>query len=127
MMQLPPLSSESAVATFLRACAIQNFLSTKTISIIHRQYFAEWTAAMEHKSAIQPMDSILDIISNVPAATSSQQLSWRLTTIDKLDRLGSHSPSVPTDVFTKPNQQHHEGNHQSAPLFSEFDRSATTC
>ena len=48
------------------------------------------------------MDSILDAISNVPAATSSQELSWRLTTVDKLNRLGSHGPSAPTDVSTKP-------------------------
>lgn len=50
------------------------------------------------------MDSILDTISDVPAATSSQELSWRLTTVDKLDRLGSHGPSTPTDVSTEPSQ-----------------------
>ena len=50
------------------------------------------------------MDSILDTISNVPAATASQELSWRLTTVDKLDRLGSHGPSAITDVFTEPSQ-----------------------
>ena len=50
------------------------------------------------------MDSILDTISNVPAATSSQDLSWRLTTVDKLNRLGSHGPSAPTDVSTEPSQ-----------------------
>ena len=61
-------------------------------------------AAVERKSDIQPMDSILDTISNVPAATSSQELSWRLTTVDKLDRLGSHDPSATTDVSTEPSQ-----------------------
>lgn len=50
------------------------------------------------------MDSILDAISNVPAATSSQELSWQLTTVDKLDRLGSHGPSAPTSVSTEPSQ-----------------------
>ena len=50
------------------------------------------------------MDSILDTISNVPAATLSQELSWRLTTVDKLDRLGSHNPSAPTHVSTEPSQ-----------------------
>lgn len=50
------------------------------------------------------MDSLLDTISNVPAATSSQELSWRLTTIDKLDRLGSQNSSAPVDVSTEPNQ-----------------------
>lgn len=36
----PPMSTESAAATFLRACAVQNSLSTKTTSIIQRRYFA---------------------------------------------------------------------------------------
>ena len=99
-----PLSTESRVATSLRACAIQNFLSTRTISIIGRRYFAEPMAAMDRKSDIQPMDSILDAISNVPAATSSQELSWRLTTVDKLDHLGSHTPSAISNVSTEPSQ-----------------------
>ncbi|KAI4220864.1 MAG: hypothetical protein L6R40_008664 [Gallowayella cf. fulva] len=102
IFKYPPLSTESAVATFLRTCAIQNFLSTRTISIIRRRYFAEPTAAVERKSGTQPMDSILDTISNIPAATSSQELSWRLTTVDRLDRLGSHDPSAPTEISTEP-------------------------
>lgn len=61
-------------------------------------------AVAGHQSAMQPMDSILDILSNVPAATSSQQLSWQLTTIDKLDRLKSHSPSTPLNISTEPDQ-----------------------
>ncbi|KAI4231063.1 MAG: hypothetical protein L6R40_007854 [Gallowayella cf. fulva] len=105
IFKYPPLSTESAVATFLRACAIQNFLSTKTISIVRRRYFAEPTAAVERKSGTQPMDSILDTISNIPAATSSQELSWRLTTVDRLDRLGSHDPSAPTEISTEPRQE----------------------
>ncbi|KAI4268884.1 MAG: hypothetical protein L6R38_007691 [Xanthoria sp. 2 TBL-2021] len=104
IFKYPPLSSESAVATFLRACAIQDFLSTKTISIIRRRFFAEPTAAAERKSGTQPMDSILDTISTIPAATSSQDLSWRLTTVDKLDRLGLHDPSASTEISTKPHQ-----------------------
>ncbi|KAL8800745.1 MAG: hypothetical protein Q9182_004950 [Xanthomendoza sp. 2 TL-2023] len=98
IFKYPPLSTESAAATFLRACAIQNFLSTTTISIIRRRYFAEPTAAVERKSGTQPIDSILDTISNIPAATSSQELSWRLTTVGRLDRLGSHDPSAPTEI-----------------------------
>ncbi|KAI4218577.1 MAG: hypothetical protein L6R36_008879 [Xanthoria steineri] len=106
IFKYPPLSTESAAATFLRPCAIQNFLSTKTISIIRRRYFAEPTAAVvERKSGTQPMDSILDTISNIPAATSSQELSWRLTTVDRLDRLGSHDPSAPTEISTEPRQE----------------------
>ncbi|KAL8855548.1 MAG: hypothetical protein Q9178_007817 [Gyalolechia marmorata] len=105
IFKYPPLSTESAVATFLRACAIQNFLSTRTITIIRRRYFAESTAAVERKSGMQPMDSILDTISNIPAATSSQELSWRLTTVDRLDRLGSHDPSAPTKISTEPRQE----------------------
>ena len=53
---------------------------------------------------MQTMDSILDTISNVPAANSSQQLSWRLTTVDKLDRLGSHSLSTTATISTEPDQ-----------------------
>ena len=75
-----------------------------TISIIGRRYFAEPMAAVERKSDIQPMDSILDTISNVPASTSSQDLSWRLTTVDKLDRLGSLAPSATSTVSTEPSQ-----------------------
>ena len=99
-----PLSSESRVATSLRACAIQNFLSTRTISIIGRQYFAEPIAAVDRKSDLQPMDSILDAISKVPAATSSQELSWRLTTVDKLNHLGSYAPSAISNISTEPSQ-----------------------
>lgn len=76
----------------------------KTISIIQRRYFAKQTAAVQLKSAIQPMDSILHIISNVPAETSSQDLSWQLTTVGKLDRLGSESPLAPNNISTEPNQ-----------------------
>ena len=61
-------------------------------------------AAAERKSDIQPMASILDTISNVPAATSSQDLSWRLTTVHKLDGLGSHAPSATSTVSTEPSQ-----------------------
>lgn len=50
------------------------------------------------------MNSILDTISNVPAANSSQDLSWRLTTIDKLDRIGSYSSSVTATISTEPDQ-----------------------
>ena len=51
------------------------------------------------------MDSILDIISNIPAPTSSQELSWRLTTVDRLNRLSSHAPSAPTEISTEPHQE----------------------
>ncbi len=50
------------------------------------------------------MDSILDTLSNVPAATSSQQLSWRLTTTEKLERLSLHSPLAQPYISTEPNQ-----------------------
>ena len=50
------------------------------------------------------MDSILDTISDIPAATSRQELSWRLTTVDKLDRLPSHSPSATMNISTEPSQ-----------------------
>ena len=59
---------------------------------------------MERRSGTQPLDSILDTISTIPAATSSQELSWRLTTVDKLDQLGSHDPSAPTEISTEPRQ-----------------------
>ncbi len=64
----------------------------------------EPTAAIEHRSGTQTMDSILDTISNVSAANTSQELSWRLTTVDKLDRLGSHSPSTTATISTEPDQ-----------------------
>ena len=99
-----PLSSESTVSTFLRGCAIQDFLSTKTISVIRRQYFAAPTAAVKHGSGTQTMDSILDTISNVPPTNLSRELSWRLTTVDKLDRLGSSSPSATATISTEPYQ-----------------------
>ncbi|KAL8702671.1 MAG: hypothetical protein Q9201_004157 [Fulgogasparrea decipioides] len=104
IFKYPPLSTETAVAIFLRACAIQNFLSTKIMFIIRRRYFVEPTAAVERKSGTQPIDAILDTISNIPAATSSQELSWRLTTVDKLDRLSSYNPSAPTEISTEPRQ-----------------------
>ena len=50
------------------------------------------------------MDSILDTISNVPATNSSQELSWRLMTVDKLDRLGSYSPSATATISSEPGQ-----------------------
>lgn len=50
------------------------------------------------------MDSILDTISSIPATNSSQELSWRLTTVDKLDRLGLCSPSATATISTEPDQ-----------------------
>ena len=50
------------------------------------------------------MDSILDTIFNISAATSSQDLFWRLTTVDKLNRLGSYGSSATTDISTEPSQ-----------------------
>ena len=47
------------------------------------------------------MNSILNIILNVSAATSSQQLIWQLITIDKLDHLKSHSFSTSLGVAEK--------------------------
>ena len=72
--------------------------------MIRQQYFAEPTAAVKHRSGTQTMDSILGTISNVPAANSSQELSWRLTTVDKLDRLSSYSPSTTATISTEPDQ-----------------------
>lgn len=76
------------------------------ISIIERQYFAETTRATQRISEKQPIDWILDTISSVPAVTSSQDLSWRLLTVEKLDRLGSQSTSVNTMIATVPDQSH---------------------
>lgn len=64
----------------------------------------EPTPAIKHRSGTQTMDSILDTISNVPVANLSQELSWRLTTVDKLDRLSSHGPLTTATVSTKPDQ-----------------------
>lgn len=50
------------------------------------------------------MDFILDAISNVPLPNPSQELSWRLTTIDKLDQLDSHSHAKVSNISTKPNE-----------------------
>ena len=62
-------------------------------------------AVVERKSGTQPMDSIPDIISNIPAPISSQELSWRLTRVDRLNRLSSLAPSAPTDISTEPHQE----------------------
>ena len=51
------------------------------------------------------MDSILNTLSNVPAANPSQELSWRSTTIDKLDRLGHHGPLGTPNVSTGPDER----------------------
>lgn len=99
-----PLLSESAVSTFLKQCAVQNFISLKTVSIIQRQYLAESTPAVEPQPGLQAMDFILDAISNMPLANPSQDLSWRLSTVDKLDRLGSHSHAKVSNISTKPNE-----------------------
>ena len=64
------------------------------------------SAAGEQKSGREPMDSILDAISMVPAATSSQDLSWRLTTVYKLDHISQHAASaLPTAVSTEPDER----------------------
>lgn len=91
------------MSTFLRRYAIQDYLSTKIISVIRRQYFVAPTPAA-YNPEMQSVDWILYAISNVPAATSSQELSWRLTTVDKLDRLASNSPSAAATIATEPNQ-----------------------
>ena len=59
-------------------------------------------ATAKHKRGERSIDSILDTISMVPGATASQDLSWRLTTVDKLDRLGSHNPPAPANILTEP-------------------------
>lgn len=52
-----------------------------------------------------PTDTILNTLSGIPAATPGQDLSWRLTTVNKLDRLGLHGPSAIADFSTEPNQR----------------------
>lgn len=104
IFRYPLLSSESPVAIFLRACAVQNFLSATTVSVVGRRYFAEVSAVGGGQPTVQPMDSILETISNVAAANSRQDLSWRLLTVDKLDRVGSHDSSVTPTVSTQPNE-----------------------
>ena len=76
------------------------------IAIIERQYFAETTGATQRISKKQPIDWILDTISSVPGVTSSQDLSWRLITVEKLDRLGSQRTSERTTIATVPDQGH---------------------
>jgi len=104
IFEYPLLSSESAVSTFLKQHAIQNFISLKTASIIQRKYLAESTPPVEPQPGLKTMDFILDAISNVPLANPSQELSWRLTTIDKLDQLDSHSYAKVVNISTKPNE-----------------------
>ncbi len=107
IFEYPPLSNEDPVATFLRTCAIQNFISTELVSLLKRQYYAVMsTAGEDEKSVLDPTDSVLDAVSNVPAATLFQELSWRLTMVDKLDRLKSHSLSTQSSaISTKPDEQ----------------------
>lgn len=79
-------------------------MSSKMISIIQRRYFAEPTTAVEHPSGLQTMDFILDAISEIQPANPSQELSWQLTTIDKLDRLDPHGHSGISNISTKPDE-----------------------
>ena len=60
-------------------------------------------AVAENESGYQPIDSILDTISDVPAANPSQELSWRLTTVQKLDGLGSRDQLTTARISTEPN------------------------
>lgn len=96
------MSSESDVSTFLRTHAVQHFLSLKTVSIIQRRYFAESTIAGK---SVQPIDSILETLSNVHAANPSQEVFWQSTTIDKLDRLGDHGPLRIFNFSTEPDER----------------------
>jgi hypothetical protein len=89
--------------------------------MIQRRYFAEPPAVVEQKSGTLPVDWILDTISNVPAATSSQQLSWRLTTVDKLDRLGSRGPSILWSALRKDNCRIHFDDDPSTGDWQELD------
>ena len=89
---------------FLRACAIQNFLSTMTVSVIERRFYAEIDTEGADQPSVRSMDSFLDTLSNVTGANSSQDLSWRLLTVDKLDRVGSLNSSMIPIVSTKPNE-----------------------
>lgn len=73
-------------------------------SIIQRQYLAESTPPVELQPGLKTMDFILDAISNVPLANPSQELSWRLSTIDKLDHLDSHTHARASNISTKPNE-----------------------
>lgn len=95
------LSFKSAVSACLRAYAIQNFISSKTISIIQWRYFAESTTAVKHSAELQTMNFILNAISEIQLANSSQELFWQLTTIDKLDHLDSHDHFKTFNISTK--------------------------
>ena len=50
------------------------------------------------------MDFILDAISEIQPANPSQELSWQLTTVDKLDRLDPHGHSGISNISTKPDE-----------------------
>ena len=48
------------------------------------------------------MDFILNAISEIQPANPSQELSWQLTTIDKLNRLDPHGHSGTSNISTNP-------------------------
>ena len=80
-------------------------MSAEIISIIQRRYYIEPTPAAKHESGKKHIDSILDTLSNVPAANPSQNLSWRITTIDKLDRLNPHGSPTTSSLSTRPDER----------------------
>lgn len=104
IFKYPLLSSESEVSTFLRACAIQNFISSTVMSVIQRPYFAEILTNREHQARVQAIDTLLDAISENHPTNCSQELTWHLTTVDKLDRLSSYNRSAASSISTKPEE-----------------------
>ena len=79
-------------------------MSSEMISIIQRRYFAEPATVVEYPSRLQSIDFILNAISEIQPVNPSQELSWQMTTIDKLDRLNPHGHSGTSNISTKPDE-----------------------
>lgn len=104
IFRYPLLSSESAVSSFLRECAIRNFLSVKLARLVQRLYFTEETTTGDRGSISHSPDRILDILSNVQGQSSKQDMAWRLATVEKLDRIGTECETVARSFSTLPDQ-----------------------
>ena len=91
------------MATFLRACAIESFLSEQVTSLVMRRYYVEPVEDQVDKAGMVPVNYILDMMASIPAQTTRQELSWQLTTVEKLDHLESaDSSSAPIKVYSWP-------------------------
>ena len=87
----------SPASLFLKVQAVQQCIANVVVSILQRPYYADTVSDAGHQS----LSTLLENMASLQATNSNRELSWRLDTIEKLDRLGSEPSSTTPVILTK--------------------------